>query len=151
MDDWFWEGNVVAQIVNFLHETGWTIEHVANTQKFESGDDIRATRNGETLIVEVKGYPSDVYMQGKKKGQPKPKGTRKSQINRWFGALLLTALLRQSDNPGALVAMALPDLPEYQSLLQKTAVSLQKLDLIILIVYGNGRIEVKNDHSQSLR
>ncbi len=142
MDDWFWEGNVVAQIVNYLRETGWTIEQVADTKKFESGDDIRATRDGETLIIEVKGYPAAVYMQGKKKGQPKPQSIRTSQISRWFGALLLTAILRQSDNPGAVVGMALPNFPEYRRLLERTAVSLQKLDLIVFIVHENGQVEV---------
>ncbi|KAA3663840.1 MAG: hypothetical protein DWQ04_08745 [Chloroflexi bacterium] len=149
MDDWFWEGNVVSQIVIFLQATGWTIEQVADTKKFEAGDDIRASRKGETLIIEVKGYPAAVYLQGKKKGQPKPNATRKAQISRWFGALLLTAILRQSDNPKAVVGLALPNFPEYKLLIERTAVSLQKLNLLIYIVHENGQVEVKYDHSSS--
>ena len=61
---WYWEGNVVRAVANRLVEGGWVIEKTADTVSGEPGADIRASRNGQALVVEVKGYPSKVYERG---------------------------------------------------------------------------------------
>lgn len=65
------------------------------------------------------------------------------QISKWYGTLLLTAMWRQSDHPHTAVGIALPHFPEYMRLLERTAVSLKKLNLSVFIVHENGQIEVK--------
>jgi len=56
--DWYWEGNVVEAIARHLEGDGWAIVTKANTHSKERGVDIHADRNGRTLLVEAKGYPS---------------------------------------------------------------------------------------------
>lgn len=62
--EWCCESNVVASVVSLLKQEGWTIESVANTEARARGADIRASREGQLLIVEAKGYPSTVYARG---------------------------------------------------------------------------------------
>ena len=57
--DWYWEGNVVEAIARFLAQDGWTIVGKADTHSKERGVDIQATRHGQTLLLEAKGYPSN--------------------------------------------------------------------------------------------
>ena len=59
--DWFWEGNVVGAIARALEQGGWDIVGKADTRSKERGVDIHAIRNGRTLLVEAKGYPSKSY------------------------------------------------------------------------------------------
>jgi hypothetical protein len=114
MEDWFWEGNVVAVVASFLKQNDWSIKSIADTEKREAGVDIHATQVGKDLLVEVKGYPATVYQRGIKKGQPKP--TKPDvQARHWYSEVLLLAILRQTeaDNPTTEVAIVLPSHPVY--------------------------------------
>jgi hypothetical protein len=53
--DWFWEGNVVNALASSLASKGWKIEGQADTRSKEQGVDLRASKNGTTLLVEAKG------------------------------------------------------------------------------------------------
>src|SRR5450759_842319 len=50
-DHWAWEGNVQAAVRKWLESQSWTIESEANSASREQGDDLRATKDGETLVV----------------------------------------------------------------------------------------------------
>jgi hypothetical protein len=141
MEDWFWEGNVVAAVASFLKQNGWSIESIADTEKREAGVDIRATQARRVLLVEVKGYPATIYQRGIKKGQPKP--TKPNvQARHWFSHVLLSAILRQADNPGTEVAIALPSFPVFTNLVQRTQDALNKLGLIIYFVQETGEVQI---------
>lgn len=55
---WYWEGNVQAALARHLGQAGWKIEQTADTASRERGIDLVATRSGERMAVEVKGYPA---------------------------------------------------------------------------------------------
>src|SRR5680860_722115 len=55
--EWWWEGRVQAAVVRHLAASGWDIRRVVDTASRERGVDIEATRDGQHLLVEVKGYP----------------------------------------------------------------------------------------------
>lgn len=58
--EWHCERNVVGAVVAYLKQEGWTIESVADTETRARGADIRAQREGKTLIVEAKHPTSSI-------------------------------------------------------------------------------------------
>jgi len=107
---WPSEEYIVASVVSHLKQGGWMIESVADTEARAPGADIRATRSGEILIVEAKGYPSTVYARGENRG--KPKRTKPGvEARHWYGQVLFDAILRQSQYPSARVFMPYPIFP----------------------------------------
>lgn len=137
--DWHWEGNVQAAVVDYLRAEAWTILSAADTETKEAGIDVLAERIGTRLAVEVKGYPSERYMSGKRRGERKP--TRPAvQARHWYAGALLTTMLTKGAHPDWTVALAFPDFPTYRSLLERTASSLRALDVEIYLVSEDGRV-----------
>jgi len=137
--EWHWEGNVQTAIVDHLLAEGWTIVSAADTATKEAGIDVLAERGGVRLAVEVKGYPSDRYMSGKRRGQPKT--TRPpTQARHWYAGALLTTVLTKGAHPDWTLALAFPDFPTYRSLLERTAPSLRALDVAVYLVSEDGRV-----------
>lgn len=137
--DWHWEGNVQAAMVEHLLAQGWTIVSAADTATKEPGIDVLAERGGRRLAVEVKGYPSDRYMRGKRRGERKP--TRPPvQARHWYAGALLTTMLTKGTHPDWALALAFPDFPTYRSLLERTASSLRALDVAVYLVSDGGRV-----------
>lgn len=138
--EWCCESNIVALVVSHLKEDGWTIESIANTETRAPGADIRASRNGQILIVEAKGYPSTVYARGENKGKPKP--TKPGvQARHWYAQVLFDAVLRQSQYPSAQVFIALPDFPVFTNFIGRTGFALCKLGIGVYIVRKTGIVE----------
>lgn len=102
--DWFWEGNVVEAIAQFLSEEGWTTK--------ERGVDIQAARAGRTLLVEAKGYPARTYRDPRRAGEVKPTNPT-NQAQQWYSHALLKVMagLSQVVNAatGVTVVSALKD------------------------------------------
>lgn len=137
--DWAWEGNVQAQVVTHLAGGGWSIVRVADTAQRERGIDIIAERGGERLLVEIKGWPSTVYARGEHGGQPKP--TRPTlQATHWF-AEVLASLIRRGSEPGVRLAMGLPDIPRYRTLLGEAAWALDRLSITAYLVSAEGSVK----------
>jgi hypothetical protein len=136
---WFWEGNVVIEVANALRRAGWTIESVADTASRQRGEDIRARRGGELLLVEVKGYPSNVYERGPLAGEPK-RTAPTLQAKHWMAEALMAALLRRSVSPECRSAIAVPHFPRYVGLLDRLRAPLQALRLDVLLVHEDGRV-----------
>jgi hypothetical protein len=131
--EWFCEQNVVASVVIYLKRDGWIIKSIADTESRARGADILAQKDGRTLIVEVKGYPSTVYARGPKKGKDKP--TKPGvQARHWYSHLLLDALLRQSEHPSAEIAIALPKFPVFTKLIARTQTALTKPGIDLFLV-----------------
>jgi hypothetical protein len=133
------EGTVVAAVVRYLMEKGWTIKAVADVVRKERGDDIRAERDGAILVVEAKGYPSREYADPRRAGEKKP--THPSlQAKHWLSNALLTALVVQGTRAGALVAIALPHTGRYESLVSSMESPLRRLGIGVLFVDIDGAV-----------
>lgn len=138
---WCWEGNVVRTIVEHLKLRHWTIHSVPDTATKAPGVDIHAVRNGHSLLIEVKGYPSTVYESGPKAGQPK-RTNPPTQARHWAGEALLSALLRLQEDSSTQVAIAFPDFGVYHKLLSRIRKPLELLGIMVLIVSEEGTIHV---------
>jgi hypothetical protein len=143
--EWAWEGNVQSCLVTHLAANGWAILRVADTAQRERGADIIATRDGQRLLVEVKGWPSTIYAKGAQAGQPKP--TQPTlQAAHWF-AEALTSLIRRGAEPGFRLAMGLPDMPRYRTLLGEADWALDRLDITVYLVTAMGAVQVWGQES----
>jgi hypothetical protein len=137
--EWYWEGNVQAAVVNHLVRTGWSIQRVAGTKSSEQGIDIEARRDDQQLLVEVKGYPSVVYVRGEKAGLPK--STPPSlQARSYFSGALLTGLLMRSDHPEARVVLAFPAFETYRALASRVRTSLERAGIELWLVSETGDV-----------
>ena len=130
--EWWWEGNVQAAIARHLTATGWEAVQEADTASQERGIDIVAKRGSRRLAIEVKGYPATVYAAGSRAGQQKPTAPT-NQARQWFSHALLTALSLRHQ-PGREVAIGLPDVPRYRSLVGATETSLRLLGIGVILV-----------------
>ena len=124
-----------------MQKEGWIVERIADTETREAGVDIRARKNGEVLLVEVKGYPSKVYQRGEKQGQPK-RTNPSTQARHWYSEVLFSAILRQAEYPIATVAIALPKFPVFTDLVRRTRHALAKLGITVYIVEESGAVKV---------
>jgi hypothetical protein len=138
--EWAWEGNVQSRVATHLAATGWSIIRVADTAQRERGVDIIAERDGQRLLVEVKGWPSTTYARGEHAGQPKP--TQPGlQATHWFDEGV-TTLIRRGIEPGSRLALALPDMPRYRTLLAEADWALDRLDITVYLVTADGAVEM---------
>jgi len=138
--EWSWEGNVQSCLVTYLAANGWSILRVADTARRERGVDIIAGRDGQRLLIEVKGWPSGAYVRGERAGQSKP--TQPTlQATHWF-AEALTSLIRRGAEPGSRLAMGLPDMSRYRTLLGEAGWALKQLGITVYLVAADGAVEV---------
>jgi len=135
--EWFEESNVCRRIKEYLEKKGYWIMKF-NIDKRAKGHDIIAVKDSKKLIVEVKGYPSDKYVRGKKKGQKKPTSP-KLQAKHWFAEALLSLIIAKSQSPEVDIALGLLDFEKYRELLDKIRYFRRKFGLICYLVdkYGN--------------
>ncbi len=137
---WAWEGSVQSRVATHLAATGWSIIRVADTAQRERGVDIIAERPEQRLLVEVKGWPSGTYARGERVGQPKP--TQPGlQATHWFAEGLVT-LIRRGGEPRSRLALTLPDMPRYRTLLGEVGWALERLDITVYLVTAEGVVEV---------
>ena len=110
--------------------------------KEKKGPDIIAKKGNIKLIIEVKGYPSDKYVNSKKKGQKKPTKPN-TQARHWFAEALLQVLLAKSRNPDTVVCMAFPKFQIYEKLISQLEYILtKKLGIICYLVDRDGNVTV---------
>ena len=137
--EWFWEGNVVNTVGRGLASKGWKIESQADTRSKERGVDLRASRAGTVLLVEVKGFPSKSYRDPQRADEHKPTNPT-NQAQQWYSHALLKALRLQTAYPQARVALAFPDFPRYRTLFSETKLGLEKLGIALLMVDASGQL-----------
>ena len=137
--EWFWEGNIQAALVRHLAADGWRIRRVADTHSREHGIDVEADRNGISLLVEVKGYPSATYRNGPKEGQRKNFGVG-AQARNYFGNAVLSGLLMKSDHEGARVVLAFPTQKTFRGLARRAGGPLLNAGIEVWLVDEDGYI-----------
>lgn len=140
-NDWYWEGNIVDAIANFLEKDNWVIISKANAHTKQRGVDLHAVKNGRMLLIEAKGFPSRNYRDISRAKEQKPTHPT-SQAQHWYSHALLKVVRLQTKHPEAIVAIGLPDFPRYQTLVQETRNALGKLRIVLLIVQEDGTISI---------
>ncbi len=145
--DWFREGNVVGVIARALEQGGWNIVGKADTHSEERGVDIQAIRNGWTLLVEAKGYPSKSYRDPRRMGEIKPTNPT-NQAQQRFSRALLKVMRLQTKHPDAIIALGFPDFPRYRALFKETYSGLAKLGIAMLTVHADGNVEMWGFHGK---
>lgn len=138
--EWFWEGHVQAAVVRHLAADGWRIETVADTASKATGDDVRASKDGRTLRVEVKGYPSEGYADPRRASERK-RARPSNQAGHWYAQALLRVLRDLGRHPADLVAIALPEWPRFRDLIADTERPLRLLGVGLLVVLQDGSVE----------
>lgn len=139
--DWYWEGNVVDALANYLTKQGWVITAKANTHLKERGVDLQAQREGSTLLVEAKGYPSKFYRDPLKAMAVKPTNPI-NQAQQWYSHALLKVMRLQTSYPDAVVALAFPDFPRYRTLFDETRGGLEKLGIAFILIAEDGQAHI---------
>lgn len=134
---WYWEGNVQKVVARYLTSAGWTIVSIADTGLKERGDDIRASREGVVLVVEVKGFPSTAYADARRAAEVK-RTNPTLQAKHWLAEAIFRSLRTLGTEPNTRVAIALPDFPRYRTLLDDVAGPLKRLGVGVLFVSEDG-------------
>ncbi len=128
--EWHTEANVQAALVTAIAADGWRILSVANTATKEQGVDVIAARDGRTIGVEVKGFPSRGYADPARAGEVK-RTSPSTQAGHWYAQAVLAAMRLRSKEPDWSSVIALPDFPRYRDLHAETAGSLSAAQIEI--------------------
>jgi hypothetical protein len=131
---------VQKRVVTCLVREGWDVLRVADTASRERGTDIRAERAGMLLHVEVKGYPSKSYADLQRAHEAKPTQPA-TQARVWFAGAVVKVLQLRQEYPDDEVALALPDVPTYRSLLRTIETTVAAVRLSVLLVRDDGSVE----------
>ncbi|MEG1006690.1 MAG: hypothetical protein RSO15_10485 [Bacteroides sp.] len=143
--DWFHESNVSKCLVDYFKSQSYIIEKDNSANIHAHGEDIIVSKNDIIEIIEVKGYPSDRYAIGEKKGQLK-KTKPKSQAKHWFAKCLQSTILNyakhQKDGKVIYVAMAFPDKQVYIDMIDKMKIFFSdcRIGIKVYLIQENTRI-----------
>ena len=108
------EDEVKAAVKAHLERGGWTVQVAWGRER---GVDIRATRDGETLLIEAKGEAANPPQQ----------------VNYFIGAL--GELVQRMNDPQATYGLALPENRQYQGLVGRLpAMARERLNLVVYFV-----------------
>jgi Holliday junction resolvase-like predicted endonuclease len=135
--EWHTEANVQALLVSALVVDGWRILSVANTATKEHGIDVIATRDGQTVGIEVKGFPSRVYADPSRAGEKK-RSAPSTQAGHWFSQAVLAAMRLRGKESAWQSVIALPDFPRYRALHSETVGSLDAAGIKVWWVEQTG-------------
>ena len=137
-DDWYWEGNIQEKIVIHLQNQGYDVIAV-DTIKKTIGADIIAKKFDKKIVVEVKGWPSDKYSDGPKKGQLKP--TQPTlQAKHWLSEAFLTIIRRKQFFLDSTLAIGLPRYQRYIDLVSDIRWAIESLKIKTFFVDSKGEV-----------
>lgn len=142
--EWFWEGNVQADVVRHLAARGAVVHSVADTGSKARGTDIVATLEARRVHVEVKGWPSTSYADPRRAGEVK-RTQPTLQAKHWYAGAVLSALRLRGQHSGDRVAIAFPDFSRYRQLAAETAATLRVVGIEIWFVSESGEVDVHTD------
>jgi len=138
-NEWFEESNISRKIKDYLEKKEYKITKF-NADKKTKGHDIEAEKDNSKFIFEIKGFPSDKYVSGKKMGKKKPTNPN-LQAKHWFAEALLSLIIAKSENPKINIAMGLPFKEKYKELINKITYFRKQFDLTFYLVDENGNIK----------
>ena len=137
--EWHTEANVQAALVTALAADGWRILSVANTATKEHGIDVIASRDGQTVGVEVKGFPSRNYADPARAGEVK-RTAPSTQAAHWYSQAVLAAMRLRGKEPAWRAVIALPGFPRYRDLYAETTESLAAAQIEVWWVNETGTV-----------
>jgi len=138
--EWFEETNVARKIRDYLVSTGWRILKF-NEDKRQRGPDIIAEKEKKRIIIEVKGYPSDKYVRGVRKGLKKPTPPN-LQAKHWFAEALLAIIRSKYREPHSIIAIGLPKKGIYEKLIKEVRTVLCDFTTLqFILVTADGKVE----------
>ena len=137
--EWFAEAAAQAIVAAFLSDRGWRIVSTSDTARRERGVDIVAERGGETVGIEVKGFPSRGYTDPASAAQTRP--TQPStQAGHWFAQAVLAAMRLRKKQPRWRSVIALPKFSRYEQLLTETSNSLTAAGIEVWWIHEDGQV-----------
>jgi hypothetical protein len=139
-EEWHTEANVQSTLVTALASEGWRILSVANTATKERGTDVIAARDGQTVGIEVKGFPSRGYADPARAGERK-RTAPSTQAGHWYSQAVLSAMRLRSREPTWRSVVALPDFARYRDLYSETAGSLAAAQIEVWWVDQTGSVQ----------
>lgn len=140
LEEWHTEANIQASLVTALAADGWRILSVANTATKEHGIDVITSRDGQTVGIEVKGFPSRGYADPSRAGEVK-RTSPSTQAGHWFAQALLAAMRLRGKEPTWRSVIVLPDFPRYRDLHAETSASLVAAQIEVWWVDRTGAVD----------
>jgi len=140
-EDWHGEASVQAAVVTALAAAGWRILSVADTVTKERGVDVVAARGGESVGVEVRGFPSRVYADPARANEKK-RTLPSTQAGHWYSQAILAAMRLRSREPEWRSVIALPDFPRYRDLHRETVGPLAAAGIEVWWVESDGDLRM---------
>jgi hypothetical protein len=138
-DEWHWEGLVQARVVAYLAASGVSITRVAGTASREHGTDIEGTRDGVPLHVEVKGWPSERYVDPARAHEVK-KTPPSLMARTWFADGVVQVLRLRAAHRFDEVGLALPAIDTYRRLVTSIRPPLEAVRISVLWVSEDGGV-----------
>lgn len=112
---------------------------MANTATKEHGIDVIASRDAQTVGVEVKGFPSRSYADPARASEAK-RTSPSTQAAHWYAQAVLAAMRLRGKEPTWRSVIALPHFPRYRDLYAETAASLTAAQIEIWWVDQDGLV-----------
>jgi hypothetical protein len=142
--DWFWEGNIQKRVLDYMqNEEGFAILSSGQPVVVEQGLEIVAERQiGDITVhrlVNVRGWPSQVYTRGTMAGQTRT--TRPEVIARgWIAQAMFDLALNRGADPDQELALALPTIAGYVRYLQRLRWFLSTARVFVYLISQDGRV-----------
>jgi len=95
---WHWEGHIESVLATYLAGQGYRLRQVIDTASKTTGVDIIAERDGQTLWVTVKGYPTGTARTNA--------GT---QSRHWFSHAMFDVARYRTERADIAIGVGLPD------------------------------------------
>lgn len=137
--EWHTEANVQTSLVTALTADGWRIIREANTATKEHGIDVLASRDGQMVGIEVKGFPSRGYADPARAHEVK-RTSPSTQAGHWYSQAVLAAMRLRGKEPTWQSVIALPDFPRYRALHAETVGSLTAAQIEVWWVDQQGLV-----------
>ena len=128
------ENDVINKLCHWLEQDGWQIETRALNR--DRGDDIRARKNGTTLLVEAKGA----------KGNPELRDVVRDvfdagQIKDHLGKAIVKVFELKNRDDEAIVAIAHPNTERIRRIVDPLVHHLNRAGILLVFVSESGSVE----------
>jgi hypothetical protein len=136
IDEWQTDTSAEARLIEHLVGEGWQIE----PDQPEQGVDLLATRDGASLALHVKGYPSRRNVPASPRAGRRPPAPAGTQAGHWYAQAVLAAMRTRSRLPQAQAVIALPHVERYRELYAETAGSLNLSGIDVWWIGEDGQV-----------
>ncbi len=154
-NEWYSEEFISNSIVAYLKDNGYKIhKDLYNKMPDKIDTIITASKFFSKEIIEVKGYPTEFYRHNNKE-VPKNHATTQ-HAKKWFSEALLNSFMnfgKYYSNDSAEVAMALPNVDRYKTIIEKVQdyFSENNLYFKIYLVNDDGEVEISNLNKKAMK